>query len=86
MKVVGRVAACLLVGAVLTPIASALLAGLGENAEWLPGSRLVHRFGALQSQGKWWSIEIMGNAYVDEVIEHPFADEVTARAHLDRAP
>lgn len=85
MKVAGRAAACLVVGALLTPLVSALLAGLSENAQWLPGSRLVHRFGVQQSQANWWSIEIMGNAYVDEVIAHPFGDEATAKDHLARA-
>lgn len=83
MKVAIRVVVFLCGGIVLAVIASALLAGLSENAGWLPTSRLVHRFGVQQSQGKWWSIETMGNAYVDEVIALPFIDEATAQAHLD---
>lgn len=85
MQGAGRVVAFMVAGAVLTPLISALLAGLGENAGWLPGSRLVHRFGLQQAQGRWWSIETMGNAFVDEVIAHPFGDEATAREHFERA-
>ncbi len=82
---VRRIAWCLGLGLVLTPVATLVVVMLGEGlAGKLPGTKIVHSFGVVADSGKFWTVEIMDAPGATEVWAKPFATRELAHEHLAR--
>jgi hypothetical protein len=78
-----RIAWCLALGLVLTPVATLVVVVLGESlAGKLPGTKVVHSFGVVADSGRFWMVETLDAPGATEVWAKPFATRELAHEHL----